>query len=156
MASIAAGCALLVGGCGVWNPNFMTIVNRDVPSYSIAGSLTRGFASRPKLAYILSEGDSPDQGGMRTRGEGAGITTQLVYTPTALIQLDQDNRFTLTLNSNRRYALVRLFAWDDVNGNNVRDLNEALGTEYTVKKEDLRGWSYNAPDWNQFNFSFSR
>ena len=92
---------------------------------------------------------------MRTRGDGAGITPQLIYTPTALIMTDQSNRFTLSLNSTRRYVLVRLFAWDDVNGNNVRDLNESLGTEYTLKKEDLRGWSYNAPDWNQFNFSFA-
>ncbi|MOA67792.1 hypothetical protein D3C78_1951160 [compost metagenome] len=51
--------------------------------------------------------------------------------------------------------LVRLYAWDDVNNNGVRDLNERQGTEWTLKKEDLRGWTYNAPDWNQFNFSFT-
>jgi hypothetical protein len=53
-------------------------------------------------------------------------------------------------------VLVRLYAWDDLNDNNVRDTNETLGTEFTLKKEDLRGWSFTAADWNQFNFSFTR
>jgi hypothetical protein len=154
-ASLALG-ALLSGGCNVINPNFLTIVNRDTPDYSIAGSLTRGFAQRPKVAYILSEGDSPDNGSMRTRGDGAGITPQLIYTPTALIPIGSDGRFNLKINSSRRYVLVRLYAWDDLNDNNVRDTNETLGTEFTLKKEDLRGWSFTAADWNQFNFSFTR
>jgi hypothetical protein len=154
-ACLALG-ALLAAGCGPINPNFMTIVNRDTQDYTIAGSLTRGFASRPRLAYILSEGESPDQGSMRTRGEGAGITSQQIYTPTALIDVRSDGRFDLQVTSSRRYVLVRLYAWDDANSNSVRDLNEALGTEFTLKKEDLRGWSFNAADWNQFNFSFQR
>jgi hypothetical protein len=146
----------MLTGCGTINPNFFTIVNRDTADYTISGSMTRGFASRPRLAYILSEGDSPDQGSMRTRGEGAGITPQLIYTPTALLDVRSDGRFDLKVTSSRRYVLVRLYAWDDVNGNGVRDINESLGTEYTLKKEDLRGWTYTAADWNQFNFSFTR
>lgn len=150
--------AVMLGasGCNLVNPNFMTIVNRDTDDYTIAGSITRGFASRPRVAYILSEGESPDQGSMRTRGEGAGITPQLIYTPTALIDVRQDGRFDLKVSSTRRYVLVRLYAWDDVNSNSVRDVNEPLGTEFTLKKEDLRGWTYTAADWNQFNFSFQR
>ena len=156
-----SGCAalavasVLASGCSWVNPNFMTIVNRDTQDYTIAGSMTRGFASRPRLAYILSEGDSPDVGSMRTRGESAGITSQGIYTPTALIDVRSDGRFDLKVVSSRRYVLVRLYAWDDVNSNGVRDLNERQGTEWTLKKEDLRGWTYNAPDWNQFNFSFT-
>jgi hypothetical protein len=154
-AALAVG-TLVVSGCGTINPNFFTIVNRDTADYTISGSVTRGFASRPRLAYILSEGDSPDQGSMRTRGEGAGITPQLIYTPTALLDVRSDGRFDLKVTSSRRYVLVRLYAWDDVNSNGVRDINEPLGTEYTLKKEDLRGWTYTAADWNQFNFSFTR
>jgi hypothetical protein len=154
-AALAVG-VLLVSGCGTINPNFFTIVNRDTPDYTISGSMTRGFTSRPRLAYILSEGDSPDQGSMRTRGEGAGITPQLIYTPTALLDVRSDGRFDLKVTSSRRYVLVRLYGWDDVNSNGVRDINEPLGTEYTLKKEDLRGWTYTAADWNQFNFSFTR
>lgn len=154
-AALAVG-ALLASGCGGINPNFLTIVNRDTADYTISGSMTRGFASRPRLAYILSEGDSPDQGSMRTRGEGAGISPQLIYTPTALLDVRSDGRFDLKVTSTRRYVLVRLYGWDDVNSNGVRDVNESLATEYTLKKEDLRGWTYTAPDWNQFNFSFSR
>jgi hypothetical protein len=148
--------ALLSSGCNVINPNFMTIVNRSTPDYTISGSMTRGFAQRPKLAYILSEGDSPDNGSMRTRGDGAGITPQLIYTPTAMIPLRQDGRFDLKVDSSRRYVLVRLYAWDDLNDNGVRDISESLGTEFTLKKEDTRGWSFTAADWNQFNFSFNR
>jgi hypothetical protein len=154
-AALAVG-TLMVSGCGTINPNFFTIVNRDTADYTISGSMTRGFASRPRLAYILSEGDSPDQGSMRTRGEGAGITPQLIYTPTALLDVRSDGRFDLKVTSSRRYVLVRLYGWDDVNSNGVRDINETLGTEYTLKKEDLRGWTYTAADWNQFNFSFTR
>lgn len=153
---LAAPLALLAAGCGTINPNLIASIQRDIPTYAISGSVTRGFASRPKVAYILGEGDNPDQGSFATRGAGAGITPQGIYTPTALVTIQPDSRFDIKFETSKRYVLIRVFAWDDVNGNNVRDVNEALASEYDLKKEDLRGWSYNAPDWNQFNFVFTR
>lgn len=144
-------------GCGTsWvNPNFMTIVNKNQPSYTISGLLTRGNSAYPKVAYIQGEGDTPDNGSFRTLGPaGAGITSQGIYTPTALVPLDYTGRFTMTFNTSHRYALVRVFAWDDVNRNGIRDTNERIATEFTLEKQDVDGWSFNAPDWNQFNFVF--
>jgi hypothetical protein len=152
-----AQVALLVAGCGTINPNiFATSLQRDTPNYEISGSVTRGFASRPKVAYVLGEGDNPDPGSFATRGTGAGITPQGIYTPTALVNIGTDSRFSIKFQTSKRYVLIRIFAWDDLNGNNVRDVNETLAGEYDLKKEDLRGWSFNAPDWNQFNFVFTR
>ncbi|HEY9720966.1 MAG TPA: hypothetical protein V6D47_03080 [Oscillatoriaceae cyanobacterium] len=149
----------LLSGCGVINPNYwasiQTDLQQDVGSYTIAGSLTRGFSSNPKVAYILGEGDSPDPGSFHTRGGNAGQTPQGIYTPTALVPVDGDGRFTLTFTSSMRYVLIHLYAWDDTNNNNIRDVNESLASEFSIKKQDLLGWSYNAPDWNQFNFVFT-
>lgn len=154
---LGALAALPLAGCGWINPNFQTVFKPDAETYTISGTLTRGFASRPKVAYILGEGNSPDPGSFRTRGDGAGLTGQGIYTPSAQVPLDANGRFTITFTITTRYGLVRLFAWDDANQNNVRDQNETLASpEYDLKKEDTRGWSYNAPDWNQFAFVFRR
>lgn len=147
---------LLLSGCGWVNPNFHTIVWRDASDYTVAGALTRGYAGRPKVGYVQSEGEVPEQGSFKVKGDGAGITPQGVYIPTALIPVNVDGRFEMKFTVNRRFALIRIFAWDDVNGNNQRDLNERLGTQWDLKKEDQRGWNFNAPDWNQFNFAFTQ
>lgn len=149
--------ALTLAGCSIpINPNFHTIVWRDAKDYAIEGSLTRGFASRPKVAYIQAEGNSPDNGSFETLGANAGITPQGIYIPTALIKVDANGRFNMKVVSTRRFVLVRLFAWDDLNGDSRRDTNEQLANEFNLKKEDQRGWTFNAPDWNQFNFVFNQ
>lgn len=152
---VCAAAALATAGCGWINPNFQTVFNPAAETYTVSGTLTRGFSSRPKVAYILGEGNSPDPGSFTTRGQGAGLTNQGIYTPSQIVPLDANGRFTITFTISTRYGLVRLFAWDDANQNNVRDQNERLADpEYDIKKEDNRGWSYNAPDWNQFSFVF--
>lgn len=156
LAAVVLGLSL--GGCTSLpvNPNFSTIIWRDAAEYYVEGSLTRGFASRPKVAYIQGEGNTPDNGSFQTKGTGAGISPQGIYTPSGLLPVDQNGRFSFKVTSSQRFVLVRIFAWDDLNNNNVRDLNEQIASEYNLKKEDQRGWSYNAPEWNQFNFIFNR
>jgi hypothetical protein len=149
--------ALGVGACGPINPNFETLWRPDAENYSIEGAVTKGFSSFPRVGYVQGEGDSTDRGSFKIAGpQGAGIDARGVYVPSALLVVDADDRFKKTFTVRPRYALIRIFAWDDVNRNGVRDLNEQLGGEWELKKEDQRGWSFNAPAWNQFNFSFSR
>jgi hypothetical protein len=87
---------------------------------------------------------------------GAGIDARGIYVPTEILTVDQDRRFKKTFVVKSRYGMIRIFAWDDVNQNGVRDLNEALGGEWELLKQDMRGWTFNAPAWNQFNFAFTR
>ena len=147
----------VLAGCGPINPNIQTIIQRDAGNYTIEGAVTMGFAARAKVGYVMGEGDNPDQGSFRNRGpSSAGITTQGVYIPSGLLSLDSNRRFRHNFESTKRFVLIKVFAWNDLNGDGVRDANEQLAGEYQLRKEDLRGWSYNAPDWNQFNFVFTR
>jgi hypothetical protein len=147
--------ALIAAGCGNINPNFSTIVWRDAAEYTIEGALSTGFASRAKVGYIHSEGDNPDLGSFEIKGRtGAGILSNGVYSPSDLVTVDGNRRWHKTFKTSRRFALIKLFAWDDTNNNNIKDYNEPVPIEWVLKKEDQRGWSYNAPDWNQFNFTF--
>lgn len=154
---LAPLCALALGGCGPINPNFHTIIWRDAADYTIEGALTPGFATRARVGYVLGEGDNPDAGSFRNvGGQDAGITPQGIYIPSAILTLDANKRFRHTFKSSKRFVLVKIFAWDDTRSNGVRDADEPLGSVWELRKEDLRGWSYNAPDWNQFNFNFTR
>jgi hypothetical protein len=152
-------CALPLTACGPVNPNFQTIFNPAASSYTIAGSLTLGFSSHARVAFIEAEGQSPDVGSFKTEGPpGAGITDQGLYTPTKLIPIGPDGRFQITLQAPQRFAIIQVFAWDDTNGNGLRDSTESLATPAVLqlKKQDQSGWSFNAPDWNQFSFVFAR
>lgn len=154
VASAAAAAAL---GCGPINPNVETLWRPDAESYSIEGAVTRGFASFPRVGYVQGEGESTDRGSFKISGpSGAGIDARGIYVPSDIITLDQESRFKRTFKVRPRYALIRIFAWDDVNRNGVRDLNEQVAGEWELKKEDQRGWSYNAPGWNLFNFAFTK
>lgn len=154
---VAPVLALLAAGCGPINPNFSTIIWRDAAEYTIEGAVTTGFASRPKIAYIQGEGNNPDQGSFEIKGRtGAGVLAQGIYSPSDLLTLDQNRRFRKTFKTSRRFVVIKVFAWDDVNQNNIKDYNEDLAAEWVLQKEDLRGWTYNAPDWNQFNFTFAQ
>jgi hypothetical protein len=146
--------ASLLGGCGI-NPNIQTIFWPNAPTYSIEGAVTLSLAAHPKVAYVQSEGDNPDIGSFHKAGDpNSGIDPRGIYIPSALIHVD-NGRFKMTFTSTARYVFIRVFAWDDTNNNGVRDVNEALSAEYTLDKKDLNGWKYNAPDWNQFNFTFN-
>lgn len=155
---VAPLLALMTAGCGPINPNFGTIVWRDAADYTIEGAITTGFASRPKVGYIQGEGNNPDQGSFEVKGRtGAGVLSQGVYSPSDLLAVDASSRrFRKTFKTTRRFVVIKIFAWDDVNQNNIKDYNEDLAAEWVLQKEDLRGWTYNAPDWNQFNFTFAQ
>jgi hypothetical protein len=158
--SMAFAVAGLLSGCGSIiniNPNFETIWKWDAETYMIEGALTRGFASFPRVGYVQGEGDSTDRGSFRLIGpQGVGIDARGIYVPTEIISLDPERRFRKTFTVRSRYGLINLFAWDDLNRNGVRDLNEQIGGEWELKKQDIRGWSFNAPAWNQFNFTFTK
>ena len=148
--------ASLLSGCGWVNPNWQTIWNPAASTYQIAGALTRGFASRPKVAYVQTEGNNPDVGSFHHDGDpNSGIDSRGIYIPSALISVGADNRFSLTLTGPSKFVIIRVFAWDDVNNNGIRDTNEKLAGEFEIDKNDLNGWKFNAPDWNQFNFTFT-
>jgi hypothetical protein len=155
-ASIAVPLiALFLGGCGI-NPNFQTIFTPNAPTYSIEGAVTLSLAAHPKIGYVQSEGDNPDLGSFHKAGDPAsGIDPRGIYIPSALIHVDI-GRFKMTFTSTSRYVFIRIFGWDDINNNGVRDINEPLASEYTLDKKDLNGWKYNAPEWNQFNFTFNQ
>lgn len=155
--AIALAAASLPG-CGLnYNPNFATLWNPAANEYYVEGAVTRGFASFPRVGYVQGEGTSVDRGSFKIQGpQGAGIDARGVYVPTALIVLDTENRFKKTFQVSPRYALIRVFAWDDLNRNGSRDLNEQIAGEWELKKEDQRGWTFNAPGWNQFNFTFTK
>lgn len=149
--------AVVLGACAPINPNFETLLWPNAANYMIEGALTRGFASFPRVAYVQGEGSSTDRSSFRIMGPpGAGIDARGIYVPTEILAVDQDRRFKKTFVVKSRYGMIRIFAWDDVNQNGVRDLNEALGGEWELLKQDMRGWTFNAPAWNQFNFAFAR
>lgn len=149
--------ALAIASCGPINPNFQTWFNPAAETYTVEGSITRGLAQRPKVAYVQRQGENPDNGSFVSVGNAsAGVDQRGVYTPSAFITPGQDSRFRITFTGRPRYVLIALFAWDDINDNGVRDVNEPLANSYEVKKYDQNGWKYNAPDWNQFNFTFTR
>lgn len=153
------GAALALPGCGVFNfnPNIEQLWKPDAETYMVEGAVTRGFASFPRIGYVQGEGNGVDKGSFRITGQqGAGIDNRGIYIPSEIISVDSDNRWKKTFRVPSRYGLIRIFAWDDINRNAVRDLNEQLAGEWELKKEDQRGWSYNAPNWNLFNFSFTK
>ena len=146
-------------GCGILgtDPNWQTWWQPDVNQYSVAGALTQGTAARPVIGYVQGEGDHPDPGSfVRVGSPDAGISSAGVYVPSRTIPLSSDRRFAITFTTSRRFAVIRLFAWDDVRDNKIRDIDENLAGMWEIKKEDQRGWSFNAPAWNQFNFTFFR
>ena len=146
-----------LGACGWINPNIESIWRPDAETYQVEGAITRGFASFPRVAFVQGEGNSTDRGSFKITGQqGAGIDARGIYIPSEIISVDADARWKKTFRVNARYGLIRIFGWDDINRDGVRDLNENLAGEWELKKEDQRGWSYNAPGWNLFNFSFSR
>ena len=84
--------ASLLSGCGWVNPNWQTIWNPAASTYQIAGALTRGFASRPKVAYVQTEGNNPDVGSFHHDGDpNSGIDSRGIYIPSALISVGADN-----------------------------------------------------------------
>ncbi|MDB5099173.1 MAG: hypothetical protein JWM80_3594 [Cyanobacteria bacterium RYN_339] len=156
-AYVVALLAVMTAGCGI-NPNFQTIFKPDAESYSVEGAITRGFATRPKVGYVQSEGDNPDLGSVKIIGPAdAGVNDQSgIYVPSVLVPVNTDGRFKITFTGRPRYVFIRLFAWDDLNNNGLRDTNESLSQVWSITKKDTLGWQYNAPEWNQFNFSFTR
>lgn len=155
--SVMAATCIALSACGPINPNFETLWKPDSETYAVEGAVTRGFSSFPRIGYVQGEGDSTDRGSFKISGpQGAGIDARGVYVPTDVITLDAESRFKKTFTVRPRYALIRIFAWDDINRNGFRDLNEQVAGEWELKKEDKRGWSFNAPAWNQFNFTFTR
>jgi hypothetical protein len=158
LPAFAALLMLTTSGCSWINPNFQTIFKPDAESYTIEGALTRGFATRPKVGYVQSEGNNPDLGSIKVVGPadaGANDSTG-IYVPSAVVTVNPDGRYKLTFTGKPRYVFIRLFAWDDSNNNGIRDANEQLSTVWSITKKDTLGWQFNAPDWNQFNFTFTR
>lgn len=154
---LALVAAVALPGCGWINPNFQTILTPNAASYQIEGSVTRGFASHPKVAYVEAEGDNPDEGSFHKDGDPtSGIDSRGIYIPSGMIGFGTDGRFKTTFTGPSRYVLIHVFAWDDVNNNGIRDVGESLAGDYELKKVDLNGWKFNASDWNQFNFTFTQ
>ncbi|MEB3198486.1 MAG: hypothetical protein VKP62_14910 [Candidatus Sericytochromatia bacterium] len=139
------------------NPNFETLWRPDAETYMIEGAVTRGYASYPRVGFVQGEGNSTDRGSFRILGpQGAGLLATGIYVPSEIVLVDSENRFKKTFSVRTRYGLINVFAWDDINRNGIRDLNEKLGGQWELRKQDLRGWSFNAPAWNQFNFAFTQ
>jgi len=150
---------LTIGSCGIlgMNPNVQTWWQPDAEHYYVEGALSQGDAARPTVGYVQGEGDNPDPGSFVRIGQpGAGISSAGIHVPSGLVMVSQNKRFGITFHSNRRFAIIRLFAWDDFRANRVRDLDEPIAGIWEIKKEDQRGWHFNAPAWNQFNFAFHK